>query len=116
MTPDLDKAFEIANLMTVLSNQKRAIKEEFEQSSMLFYNGGSFKASKELISFVFSLKSIMEENTSTVIIDETGLPIEVELDIFLKDILNCYATASNKYLKEYQKIKTNKSITSILDL
>ena len=87
MTTNLDKAFELANLMTVVANQKRALKEEFEQATLYFYNGGN------------------------------GNPIQIEdLNKFFDDIVNLYAQSSNAYLTGYQTIKTHRSINSILDL
>lgn len=116
MTTELDKAFEIANLMTVVANQKSLLKEEFEQSILYFYNGSTFVANQELISFLYSIKNIGKTNTFTVI-DNNGLPVEItDLEKFLEDIVNCYVQAANSYLAAYQKIKNNKSIKSILDL
>lgn len=116
MTIELEKVIEIANTMTVLANQKRALKEEYEQSLIFFINGGSFKVTKELISFVHSIRTISNYN-EFVFIDESGTPIKIEdLDKFLTDILNVYVTSSNAYLADYQKLKTSKTVESILDL
>ena len=116
MTIELEKVIEIAKTMTVLANQKRALKEEYEQSLIFFINGGSFKVTKELISFVHSIKVISNYN-EFVFIDDSGTPIKIEdLDKFLADILNVYVTSSNSYLADYQKLKTSKTVESILDL
>lgn len=116
MTIELEKVIEMANTMTVLANQKRALREEYEQSLIFFVNGGSFKVTKELVSFVHSIKTVSNYN-EFVLIDDSGTPIKIEdLDKFLSDILNVYVTSSNAYLANYQKLKTSKTVESILDL
>jgi hypothetical protein len=116
MTIELEKVMSIANTMTVLANQKRALKEEFEQSLIFFFNGGSFKVTKELISFVHSIK-IISNYTEFVLIDDSGTPIRIEdLDKFLMDIVHVYVASTNSYLADYQKLKNSKTVESILDL
>lgn len=115
MTENFEKAFELANLMTVVANQKLALLEEFEHSTLFFHNGGCFKANQSLISFLTSLKDLNQ--TTAVLIDVNNLPIHVEdLEKFRKDIVSCYFEASNKYLAGYQTIQRNKNIKNILDL
>jgi hypothetical protein len=116
MTVELEKVMELANTMTVLANQKRALREEYEQSLIFFFNGGSFKVTKELVSFVYSIKTISNYN-EFVLIDDSGTPIKIEnLENFLSDIVGVYASSSNAYLADYQKLKTSKTVESILDL
>ncbi len=115
MTEELDKAFELANLMTVVANQKMALLEEFEQSTFFFHNGGCFKTDQLLISFLTSLKDL-NQNT-IVLLDTNNLPIKIDdLESFRKDVITRYFEASNKYLAGYQTIKSNKQIKSILEL
>lgn len=115
MTEDIKKAFDLANRMIVLSNQKASLLDEFEQSTLFFHNGGCFKINQTLISFVTALEDL---NQSTVVlIDQNNTPILIEdLNKFKQDIINCYFQASNKYLVEYQKVQHNRDIKSILDL
>lgn len=115
MTENFEKAFEIANLMATVANQKTALLEEFEQSTLFFHNGGCFKANQTLISFLTSLKALNQE--SVVLLDVNNLPIFIEnLETFSQDIVSCYFEASNKYLTGYQTIQRNKNIKSILEL
>lgn len=115
MTEELDKAFELANLMTVVANQKMALLEEFEQSTLFFHNGGCFKIDQLLISFLTSLKDLNQN--SVVLLDTNNLPIRIDnLESFRKDAIIRYFEASNKYLTGYQAIKNNKQIKSILEL
>lgn len=115
MTEDIKKAFELANRMIILSNHKLSLLDEFEQSTLFFYNGGCFKIDKILISFVASL---LQLNQSTVVLlDQNDTPVRIEdLNKFTQDIMNCYFQASNKYLTEYQKAQHNRDVKSILEL
>ena len=115
MTENLEKSFELASSLMAISNQKRILFEEYDQSLLYFYNGGTFKIDKDLISFLNVLKSY--NNHSCVLIDANKLPIEIEdISTFLTTILDQYIRCSNHYLAEYQKIKNNKNLESILDL
>lgn len=115
MTENLEKVFELADIMSVVANQKIALKEEFEQSTLFFHNGGCFKLDPVLLSFVTALQ--YKNQKSAVLIDLNSLPIIIEdLDKFLEDILNQYFNASNKYIAGYQKLRSNKSVTSILNV
>ena len=52
MDEKLSKAFEIANFVTTLANQKKVIYEEYQQNCVYFFNGATFKVTRELINFV----------------------------------------------------------------
>lgn len=115
MTENIKNAFDLANRMIILSNQKSSLLDEFEQSTLFFHNGGCFKINQILISFVTTLENLNQ--TSVVLIDQNNTPIHIEdLNKFKQDIINCYFEASNKYLAEYQKVQRNRDIKSILDL
>ena len=48
---------------------------------------------------------------------QTGIPVEIEdLASFIKEILDVYFVAVNKYLMEYNKLKKNRSVQGIMDL
>ena len=112
----LEKALETANLMTTLANQKRSLTEEYEQSLFYFFNGGTFKSTRETISFV---QSLLSNNyvENVVIIDDNGLPVLVEnLKDFFDALLDKYVSASNNFHTKYQSLKKSRNIQSILDL
>lgn len=113
MDKDFETAFDLSNLMMVISQQKKMLKEEFEISSLYFYNGGTFKVTQELISFVSTLKTLHQ--STAVLIDNNHLPIFIDnINIFLDNILHQYTQASNKFLTDYKALQNNRNITSIL--
>ena len=116
MDPILEKALETANLMTTLANQKRALKEEYEQKLFYFYNGGTFKVTREIVSFVQSLVN-MGYIENVVVVDDNHLPINIDnLQTFLENILDVYTQSANNYFTKYEAVKKSRNITSILEL
>lgn len=115
MDERLSKALNFSNFMVTLNNQKRLLKEKFEENLLYFYKGSQFTITKELITFV---KLLEDKGIETaVLIDDNNLPVEVDnVIVFLDDILNSYFTASNDYLMEYNKIKKNRNISSLVEL
>ena len=109
----LEKALDFSNYMVTLNNQKRLIHEQYLQNLVHYYNGGQFSVTQELISFCQSLISLEQEDT--VLVDDNKQPIFVEdLASFTTSILNVYASASNTYLTEYDKIRKNRSVEGLL--
>lgn len=113
MDVKLEKALEFSNYMVTLNNQKRLIHEQYQQDLVHYYNGGQFSVTQQLISFCQSLLSLSQEDT--VLVDDNKQPIFIEdLESFTSDILNVYATASNTYFSEYEKIRKNRSVEGLL--
>lgn len=115
MDERLEKALDISNYMFTVGNQKRLLNEQYRENLIYYYNGGQFTITQELISFCQSLLSLNQE--STILIDDNDLPIEISnLETFTSNVVSQYFEASNKYLAEYNSLKTNRSIESIMDL
>ena len=52
-----------------------------------------------------------------ILIDDNDIPIEItDLEKYSSELLNKYFSASNKYLTEYNKLKSNRSVESIMNL
>ena len=114
MDERLEKALEFGNYMVTLNNQKRLLKQTYEQELLYFYKGSTFTVTKELITFVSTLKA-QEQDTISLVDDNTG-PVEVtDVEGFYQEILDTYFSATNKYLTEYNKIKTNRSVESMVE-
>lgn len=111
----LEKAFDVANYMVTLANQKRILKEQFKQNLIYFYSGSTFSVNKELINFVKTMIDVGQ--TDHVLIDDNDLPVHIEnLSEFLDNILSIFSSASNEYYSKYQKLKNSRSVESLLDL
>jgi len=115
MNKNLQQAFEVANYMITLADQKRVLQEEFDQNSVYFLNGGCFKVNKELINFVKTLLDLGKENA--VLIDSNSLPVEIaDLKTFLDNILHTHFFAVNSYHTKYQKLKSSRTIEGLISI
>jgi hypothetical protein len=113
---NIEKAFEISNLMATVANQKRILQEEYTQSLMYFENGGSFKADNNTIAYVKTLKELTSEKR-LVIIDNNSTPIEIlDIDKFLESLLDRHFQANNAYFASFSALKKSRNIKAILDL
>jgi hypothetical protein len=110
----LKKAFDIADRMEILSNQKSILKEEYNQNLEYYIHGGSFTASKELIVFV---KTLIDLNNAenVVLVDNNNTPIQIpNLNDFLKEISNCYFSATNEYYTKYTNLVSKRTTESLV--
>ena len=115
MDERLEKALDISNLMVTLNNKKRLLKEQYAENLVYYFNGGQFSVTNELISFCFVLKSSGQE--SVILVDDNDTPIEVEsIDDFFVEVCDVYFQAVNTYHKEYNDLKQNRSVESIMNL
>lgn len=115
MDERLEKALDISNYMVTLNNQKRLLKEQYYENLIYYYNGGQFSVSQQLISFCQTLVNL--EQDQTVLIDDNGIPIEIEsLESFVENLVTTYFETANRYLLEYTKLKNQRSVESIMDL
>ena len=113
MDERLEQALKYANHMVVFENQKRILTEKYQNNLLFFYNGSQFTASKDLISFLTSLKVLNQ--TEAVILDDHKLPVLVSnLEDFTLKILNTYAFATNSFLTDFNKLKKNRTVEGII--
>jgi hypothetical protein len=116
MDERLEKAFAIANYMTTLSNQRRIIAEEFDQSIVYYINGGTFKISPELITFTKSMIDLGHAY-DVPFIDVNGFPVVVpDVQKFFDEILLQYMTALNQYSIKFADLKSKRKIADLVDL
>lgn len=116
MNQNIEKAFEVSNLMVTVANQKRILKEEYEQSLFYFENGGTFRADNTTIVYVKSLKELTKEKR-LIIVDANSTPIEIlDIDKFLDSLLDKHFQANNLYFSRYDALKKSRNIKNILDL
>ena len=112
MDKRLEKALEFANFNVTLNNQKRILKEKYQEDLIFYHAGSKFTVDTQLINFV---SHMVDSNQDTLIlIDDNDTPIEVSLNTFLDDIKNVYFTASNRYHTEYNKLIKNRSVSGLL--
>jgi hypothetical protein len=115
MDEKIEKAFDVANYMATLSNQRRLILEQYDQSLLYYTNGATFKIDHSLISFVKTLINL-GSNSNVVLVDSNKFPTVVDdLTIFL-NIVEQYLSATQKYADQFNEIKSKRKIIDIVEL
>ena len=112
----LEEAFQTANYMATLSNQRRIIFEELNQKLVYYINGGTFKIDLELINFT---KTVLElgQDTDVVFLDENNVPIIVEnVKDFLNEMVTIYFESVNDYCTKYNAIKSKRTTMALAEL
>jgi len=110
----LEKALEFSKYRIALVNRKEDLKIKVNNLLLYAHNGGMFRISQELISFV---KLVLDQGKMRVVlIDNNSNPIEItELQKFFDDIFSRYFEATNLYHAEYSKIRAARSVSSIYE-
>jgi len=108
MDERLQKALDASNLRLNLINIKENLKIKVDTMTTMAINGGLFKASRELITF---MQMIIDRGwQSVVLIDENGNPIEItDLETFRDELLDRYFNATNYYNLEYNNLRKARS-------
>jgi hypothetical protein len=109
MDERLSKALEFSNFRVSLFNKKENIR--LKMDTMLSYatNGGLFKSTPELISFI---KIIIDSGKDEIVlVDVNGNPIEItDIPKFYNELMSRYFQATNFYYVEYEKIRKARSV------
>ena len=115
MDERLEKAFQTANYMITLSNQRKVILEEFQQSLIYYFQGASFTIDRNLITFIGTL--VARETTVAVVLDDNNIPVEIpNLKVFLDEIISIYFSATNEYLVKYTQIRSKRRVGDLMAL
>lgn len=110
----LEQALHFSNYMLTLNNQKRILKEKFNNDTTYYFNGGQFKLSRELIVYVTQLCN--DNLESKILIDENNNPINVSpLKNFLEVIVDKYNTAVTTYYNDYEALRKNRSVEKLVE-
>lgn len=113
MDERLKQALDFANYRATFNKLREQLKLKLNQDLTVSINGGSFQASKELITFVYVLKDGGE--TDAVLIDVNDNPIKiVDLTGFLAKLLHAYTAGTNEYLVKLQKLRAARTVEALL--
>ncbi len=116
MDERIEKAFEVANYMATLSNQRRIILEEFNQKLVFYKNGGTFKVNQSLINFV-KLTLDLGHVAQVPFIDENNTPVMIDdVQEFFEEITALYFESLNSYSAKFAEIRQKRKIEDIVKL
>jgi hypothetical protein len=109
----LEEALVAGNYQITLNLQKQNIKLSLESKLIYAVNGGLFRVTPELISFVSALN--MADREQTVLLDSNSNPIEiVNLHEFLDTIVDIYHEHMNEYLFEFKSFQKKRNPKALL--
>jgi len=107
----LEEALAAANYRTTLNIQKQNARLKLQKNLTFSINGGTFRVTPELISFVSSL--LARGRKETILLDVNESPIEIEnLEDFLDNISDTYYECMNEYLTEVKGINKARNAKS----
>lgn len=116
MDEKITKAFEVANYMATLSNQRRIILEEYNQKLIYYKDGATFKIGPDLIVFVKTMIDI-GQTEDVAFIDANNFPVLIkDVEEFFSDITSIYFQAINDYSARFTEIKSKRKVADIVDL
>ena len=116
MDERIEKAFEIANYMATLSNQRRIILEEFNQQLIYYINGAVFKIDSNLITYI---KTVLDlgHTADVVFIDSNNSPVQIQdVQVFFDTVTEQYFLALNTYSMKFSEIKKQRKIQGLIEL
>lgn len=116
MDERIEKAFEVANYMATLSNQRRLMLEEFNQKLIYYINGATFKITPDLIclSKAWIDKGLVKD---VVFIDSNDFPVLInDLNEFFNSITDQYVSAITEYNNKFVDLKVKRKISAIIEL
>jgi hypothetical protein len=114
MDDRLTKALEYSNYKVTVFRQKENLKLRLENLLTYAHNGGMFKISQELISFVDAL--LRKEINEVVLIDTRENPVKIDnLQEFHDTIIGLYFEATNEFHAEYEKLRKARSVKQATD-
>ena len=97
MDERIEKAFEVANYMATLSNQRRVILEEYNQKLVYYTNGATFRVDYNLINFAKNLVDL-GHTEDIAFVDANNQPVIItDVHDFLDNLLSVYFEAVNEY-------------------
>jgi len=116
MDERIEKAFEVANYMATLSNQRRVILEEYNQKLVYYINGATFRVDYNLINFAKNLVD-MTHTENIAFVDANNQPVIIaDVQDFLDNLISVYFEAVNEYQTKFAEIKKKRNVKDLVEL
>lgn len=114
MDERLQKALEHSNYSITIANQKKNLKNRFQQQLLVHHAGGVFCADQQTLCFV---SSITGNSGKYVILDTKENPIKIDdIDELRAKLWSAYHNASLEYENEFSKIKRVRKLDKLTEL
>ncbi len=110
----LDKVLEFSNYRKNIEKQKKVLKDKLISDLTIGYEGGIFRVDQSLLTF---LQFLIDNNRleHIPIIDMNFNPIIIsDVTLFKDHVLEIYFLSTNRYLLEFDKLKSKRSMKDFL--
>lgn len=116
MDERLEKALDVANLMTTYNNQRELLKEKFKEDCLYHKDGHRFFVDRTLINFLSTLLNL-GHTSDVIILDDFENPYMIEdVQQMLDEIISVYFESTNDYYSKSIQLKKNRSISKIIGI
>jgi len=114
MDERLEKALQFSNFRMILATRQENLKLLMNNKLMLSYEGGMFKITQDLISFIGILLAANEKEF--IFIDVNDIPILIkDLGDFYHLAVEKYKKVLQQYYQSYQKLNDARDIRKVID-
>ena len=111
MDERLAKALDVSKALETHQNQKNILNKQYKDNLIYYFDGHKLSVNLSIITYCMSMES------QFVLVDDNNTPFLVSNPSdFTKNIRAIYDTATRKYLMEFNKIKSKRSVGDLLDL
>jgi len=82
-----------------------ALKQAYQDRLLMYYQGGTWRATPEFIAWVFSQRQ-MSNTRNIIAVDATGEPFEItDVDEFFQELNNHLQSVNIKYFSDYVALR-----------
>lgn len=95
------------------SVHRRTLRERVQAQLVVTHNGGQFRATPELIAFIYSWTATIMKPDDFYLEDLHGNPIKCDPYVLLKELKQAYQYAMNAWHEEFEqskKIRKNRDV------
>jgi hypothetical protein len=113
MDERLEQALAVSKALETHQNQKNILHKQYKDNLIYYFDGQKISVDLSLIAYCTT------KTMPIVVIDDNKTPVLIDADsviAFTKQITAMYDTASRKYLVEFTKIKSKRSVKELIGL
>jgi hypothetical protein len=111
MDERLAKALDVSKALETHQNQKNILHKQYKDNLIYYFDGHKISVDLSVI------HKCSNKSSPVVVIDDNKTPMLInDVEDFTKKITAMYDTASRKYLMEFKKIKSKRSVEELIDL
>jgi hypothetical protein len=113
MDTRLKQALDLSTSLEMLANQKALAFSKYQQTQILYYNGGTFVADLPLLSAVGILKT---EEVEHILVDSNNIPVLIlDIEEFFFLVQSKIIEANRQYYTDFEELKKIRTPQRLLE-